>query len=171
MNPLAAKRILIAFVCALGCAQPVQADARFSLFPNAAKVRVYGGPTSIDIAVRAGRVLEQNLSKNGRSRETPAIDGGWLTPDEVDQLRRAVSLETPGDTITVAACCFPRHAFLFYDAKGRYLGFLTVCFECGCAEIRPFKQDDSHEIHWDRSAVAAIVLAHHLGPLVPPRPS
>jgi hypothetical protein len=105
------------------------------------------------------------------SREVrmPVKDGGLLTPPEMTALRAAVHFTRPPDEMV--ACCEPRHAFLFYDKNGRYLGYLMVCFECGCARMEPFlPADEKHSwIDWDGKAIEAIVVAHQLTPLVPPR--
>ncbi|HLI67978.1 MAG TPA: hypothetical protein VKU90_16555 [Caulobacteraceae bacterium] len=104
-----------------------------------------------------------------RDVAVPVKDGGLLTPREMAALRAAVQFTRPPDMML--ACCEPRHAFLFYDKSGRYLGFLMVCFECGCAVMEPFHPaDEEHSwIAWNPEAVKAIVVAHQLAPLVPPR--
>lgn len=163
--------LVIALTALLALYHPEPAS-RSVLFPQASRARVFGAPRSIGIEVdQTHRVLAEYIAPDGRTVTTSQVaDGGWLTQAEFDQLRSVV---TPaGAPQPTAACCSPRHAFLFYDASGRYLGYLTVCFECGCAHIRPVdaSRDPPGDIHWDAKALARIVLAHHLGPTVPPRP-
>jgi len=151
----------------------------FVLFPDAARVVSYASPTSMEIRVdKQGDVSPYAFNKDGQSVPAPIIDGGPLTPAEVQKLRAAISVsKTPAST---AMCCSPRHTFLFYDKAGRYLGFLSVCFECGCVRLYPFNPErrdfpfnltarDPDQVNWDETAIKQIVEAHHLTPLTPPR--
>lgn len=146
-----------------------------SLFPSSVKVHVYGAPRTAAIRVdKAGHVSVSGLTACATTdlSSCPPLaanaftDGGWLSGQEMASLRTSVRFGKPPDDI--AACFVPRHAFLFYDASDRYLGFLTVCFECGGAEVNPFKAagPDRSWVYWNYDAVKRIVLTHHLGPLV-----
>jgi hypothetical protein len=149
--------LAITLVAAAGCEAPSRV-----LFPTAAKVRVYGAPYPLVIKIdKAGHLSSSSSSQNSGK----ILDGGWLEKQEIFQLRTSISFNKwPGH---VASCCYPRHAFLFYDESGQYLGHLTICFQCGCANMSPFKQgrDGKNWIDWRRDLVARIVLAHNLGPL------
>ena len=153
----------------------------FALFPDATQIHAYASPTSIEMHVdKQGGLRAGAVSQDGaKIIPAPIVDGGLLTPVETRQLRAAISLsKTPASTV---ACCSPRHAFLFYDRAGKYLGFVSICFECGCVEMWPYSpprpnfplsliKHDPAYLNWDRSAIRRIVEAHHLTPLVPPRP-
>ena len=137
------------------------------LFPSAATVRVYGASlTAFSVVVdHEGRVTASGPSKdNSGAEEYPVKDGGLLSPAEVSKLRAAVRFTRPPDLIF--RCCIPRHAFLFYDKSGRYLGYLKVCFECTCAEMEPFHPPSPtlNWISWNYESLKRIVIAHGLGP-------
>ncbi len=135
----------------------------YRLFPVAVKVHVYGAPSSDLMDVdKSGHVSAQGSAGN-----IPVTDGGWLTPSEIAELRDSIHFTRTPDS--VAACCIPRHAFLFYDATGHYLGYLDVCFECGCADIfpQPPRNGQLNWIDWNRQVIGKIVEDHHLGPLEP----
>ena len=137
----------------------------YRLFPDAAKIHVYGAPAAMEVRVdRAGQVRALAFT------HMAVTDGGWLTATERAELRQAIRITHPPDGI--AMCCFPRHTFLFYDATSHYLGHLDVCFECGCAQIFPLPPTNRqlNWINWNRQMVGQIVESHHLGPLKPPRP-
>jgi hypothetical protein len=144
--------------------------AKWVLFPDAVRVRTLGAPTADTMSLdKSGRMTAvQIVDKN--AVEAPIVDGGWLSDSEIADLRKAVRITEP--PINMAGCCFPRHAFLFYDRSGRYLGHLDVCFECGCARIEPDPPSSRklNWISWDSRVLTRLVMAHHLGPLTPPRP-
>lgn len=55
-------------------------------------------------------------------------EGSRLSGAQVERLSRAILTGPPE---MVSAFCFtPRHAFVFYDDKGRPVAWLSVCFEC-----------------------------------------
>lgn len=138
-----------------------------SLFPSAAKVRVFAGPAAWAINIdRQGHATANGPSPDDdRAVTVPARDGGWLTPAEIVTLKASVRFTRPPDAM--GACCIPRHAFLFYDNAGRYLGHLRVCFECGCAAMEPFRppSKDRTWIDWNYEALKRIVVAHGLPPV------
>ncbi|MDR3512220.1 MAG: hypothetical protein P4L73_11340 [Caulobacteraceae bacterium] len=148
----------------LGCSAKPAPEV---LFPNATQVEVYGAPAASSITVdRQGHVRASGLSKDHTREEAyPATNGGRLTPLEISTLRATVHFTHPPNE--VAACCVPRHAFLFFDRSGRYLGYLKVCFECGCAEMEPFRPPSRERnwISWDYRIVRQIVVAHGLTPI------
>jgi len=133
-------------------------------FPSAVAVRVYGAPEAEDIEVTGEKVSGESarVSSNGVTAPyaTPVRDGGWLTPGEVVELKSAVGGLQPLHKL--AHCCDPRHAFLFYDASRRYLGYVTVCFECGCAQAGAPGTDEAEDVSWNESTIAKIAAAHGL---------
>lgn len=162
------RAALMALACvALAFGGSAQAGEPFVLFPSAAKVRVYGAPTSIEMEVdKTGAVKAWGLPARGsvKDRPVPVLDGGWLSPSEIAALRGAVRLTR--DPPPLAACCSPRHAFLFYDRAGRYVGVFEACFECGCTHVYPRPPGvDTGDIVWDQDAIRRIVEAHRLGPV------
>lgn len=122
-----------------------------SLFPEASEVRMFVNRDVVSFD-------DAGEPSNGTYPE----HGILLTEVEAATLRAAVRDVPPPDAI--AACCVPRHAFVFYDASGARLGVLDVCFECICANIRDGarldRPRDVRWLEWDEAAIAAIVTAH-----------
>jgi len=139
-----------------------------SLFPTATEVRVLGSPKSFDVHTdKDGRVTASGTLPNGQATRDsfPVIDGGKLTAREIASLRSAIGFTHPPSSIV--GCCLPRHAFLFYDSAGHFVGSLEVCFECGCAHMQPFRPagPDRSWITWKEDVVKQIVVNHNLTPL------
>jgi hypothetical protein len=90
------------------------------------------------------------------------IFGGQLTSDELQILRQSVFYSIPLSSFVM--CRTPRHAFVFYDVTGKYLGYLKVCFECGCAELsnEAAPKPGWNYLLWDRAALRRIVTDHNL---------
>jgi hypothetical protein len=133
------------------------------LFPTATTIKVYAGRSSVR-TMPDGRVLTSvRLPGGGFDNEAAPIDGGVLTPEEVQLMRKSVSwIPSPP---AVRACCIPRHAFTFFDSAGNYLGGLAVCFECKCARLQPYPTSPNRRttlFDWDMDAFAKIVQAHGL---------
>ncbi len=68
-------------------------------------------------------------------------EGKGLSAEQRAQLESAVWIETPikvseawGD---VTACFIPHHFFEYYDASGRKIGEIQVCFCCAGVQISP----------------------------------
>lgn len=78
-------------------------------------------------------------------------DGVRLNREQVDRLRLAVTGKHP--LHPVAACFYPHHAFAFYDAKGRMIGHISICFLCLNYGGEPKEFAD----RWDLGAIAKIV--------------
>lgn len=134
-----------------------------NLFPSATSAMVYSAQDTIEVDAD-GKVFDASSAYQpaGKHIRQKAKSGGALTPEEIITLRRSVFYAPP--PATVAGCCFPRHAFTFYDKKGNFLGYLTVCFECGCAFIEPasFPSPSLDNVEWDRNRIGSIVTAHRL---------
>jgi hypothetical protein len=131
-----------------------------ALFPGAAQVRLYVNAQFIWI------------SRKGALREGTFPQGGAiLSAGEVAQLRHAVFYAPAPKRETL--CCIPRHAFVFTDAHGKFLGDLEVCYECGCARIAPLSAPNARlrTVMWDETRIAKIIAAHHLPIRFPARKS
>jgi hypothetical protein len=120
-----------------------------SLFPNAKTVRLFVHEDGIGIGPKTNTA--DFLPKGGAK----------LTIAEIGVLGRSFMWSTP--PMSVAACCVPRHAFAFYDSANRFLGSISVCFECSCAQSNGLTAPpDMTWIEWDRAKLAEIVVAHGL---------
>ena len=62
-------------------------------------------------------------------------EGALLTPDQTKRLLAAVTGKHPGHA--VAACHIPHNAFVFYDAAGKPVAFVEVCFGCLSTRSEP----------------------------------
>ena len=119
-------------------------------FPEATEVRLYINQQSIDVSPQ-GEVSEGSYPRGGIP----------LTTSELHSIQDGLNYKKPPDAI--AACCVPRHAFLFYDKAHKFLGSITVCFECGCATIdgqMPKPPANMEWLDWDETRFAHIIEAH-----------
>ncbi len=148
-----------------GCSSsPDRQRTPLPLFPEATEVRVFGGVDFIHQG--AGGAVVGTKLENGKLRnDAPAVDGGVLTAEEIALLRRSV--DTGPEPKSAKLCCTPRHAFLFFDRNHRQIGYLEVCFQCGCARIYlpPGSLHSFADLGWDHEALTRIVEAHRLPPL------
>ncbi|MEJ0062718.1 MAG: hypothetical protein WDO70_05830 [Alphaproteobacteria bacterium] len=153
---------LVALTC---CSAPLPKDEQkviAELPVGTVDVKLYAGELSIYV-LKDGTVLKAALTdKEKPKNDLPPMEGGSLTPYEIEVLRHSV-FYAPMPTWS-AACCIPRHAFLFYDKDGQYLGHLKVCFQCSCAELKPYSPPDSKLTHieWNYTALQKIVENHKL---------
>lgn len=101
------------------------------------------------------------VSEQGKvaDKSYPA-DGILLTAQEMHKVQNALYF-VPAPEV-VAACCIPRHAFLFYDKSHRYIGSISVCFECGCANVdgESINIPSDRDVGWDEIAIARVIEAH-----------
>lgn len=146
-----------------GCA-PAPQSAPIALFPDATEVRVFGGVDFIH-QKGDGTIVGYRFVGRAVDKDVPATDGGLLSRDEIALLRK--SFDAQAAPPLLAMCCTPRHAFVFYDDRHRQIGYLEICFECGCADLspRPARNPSLPYLNWDRKALTRIVDAHHLPPL------
>ena len=161
--------LALVVLCLASCSsRPSSSDPWLS---RATRVRAYASPNAGSLTVDG----DGHMAASGASADNSAVvaypikDGGWLSAVEVRDLKAGLSFGAP--PAAFAACCAPRHAFLFYDDEGRYLGSLTVCFECGCTTMSPHYAPSDPKtpyLHWKTEVFSRIVLAHHLGPLTQP---
>ena len=157
--------ILAALAITLAACMPAKPASPMA---TATRARIVGAPNADLMSVEHdGRVHATSISKSGAEVPYPVTDGGWLTDKEFREVLSAVHFTKPPDAI--AGCCFPRHAVLFYDAHGHYLGYLSICFECGCADMWPYNppRKDESWIDWDGEVFERIVTAHKLTPIAP----
>ena len=164
-----AVALALIVLCLGSCSLGPQSPAPW--LNRATKVRAYASPNAYSLTVDgAGRMAASGQSADQKRGDVPypVADGGWLSPVEVRELKAGLSFGSPPEA--VAACCSPRHAFLFYGEGGQYLGSLTVCFECGCATMlpRPVAKSGANYLYWNYDVFRRIVTAHHLTPIVPP---
>lgn len=119
----------------------------FTPFPTATSVRLYAHKDAIGI--EDGIIPKGSFPKGG----------ALLTAEEVDIVHASFKWSTP--PMMVAACCIPRHAFTFYDSGNRYLGSISVCYECSCANVDGIAAPKDLEwVEWDAEALAKVIHAH-----------
>jgi hypothetical protein len=121
----------------------------FTPFPTSTSVRLYAHEDAIGI--KDGKIPEGSFPKGGAR----------LTPEEIGVVQASFKWSTP--PMIVDACCVPRHAFAFYDSNNRYLGSISVCYECTCANADGVTAPKDLEwIEWDAAALAKVIHAHGL---------
>lgn len=91
---------------------------KLSIWPEAATVRLFVEDIPFD---KPGR------PDHGMSNPAGVV----LTKTQQSLVSNAVTRKTYTDYPAVAACFIPHHFFRFYDARGRQLGELQVCYCCG----------------------------------------
>lgn len=67
-------------------------------------------------------------------------------PMTLTQAKQALALvrATEG-AVDISKCAFPRHGVVFYDAAGKAVGSVSVCFECGDILVWPDTQGPSRK--------------------------
>lgn len=112
-------------------------------FPEAARVDLVYHDLSIEIDAQ-GRANEEAWA--------PVT----LSPAHARSLRRALVWTVP--PAGHAICCVPRHAFLFHDAEGRFLGSVTICIRCGCWRTNGLEHPEGLDwLRWDARAIGRIL--------------
>jgi hypothetical protein len=113
--------LLLCLVVGSMAAEPWPA-ARF------AEVRAYAWPTKmIDHVILPGMKLREGaLNPNGTV----------LKADQVKRLQKAITIESERQ-LPAAGCHIPHNAFVFYDAAGKPVAYLEVCFGCGSQASGP----------------------------------
>ncbi len=121
----------------------------FVPFPTATSVKLFMNETAITI-------------ENGKIPQGSFPTGGaTLTEAEMGVVRQAFKWSTPPEVLD--ACCIPRHAFAFYDKRNQYLGSISVCYECSCANVYGASPPVGMGwIEWDEAALAKVIVAHGL---------
>jgi hypothetical protein len=91
---------------------------------------------------------ERNLSllKNGKLHKGIINDGGAkLSDEQVERLKEA--LRSSEEREPGAFCYMPHHGFVFFDADGKAMGHIELCFQCGNVASSPKGLPDS-EWNW-----------------------
>jgi hypothetical protein len=114
-----------------------------------AEVRAYAWPDDKknEAVILPGMTLKPGVTNK---------DGAVLTPGQVRQLRTAITGRHP--SYAVAACFIPHKAFVFFDAAGKPVACVEVCFACRGIRAQP----KGAEIWVDNIALATIFDAHKL---------
>ena len=71
--------------------------------------------------------------------------GVVLTAEQTRALVAAVTGKRPAPQ-WAAACFNPHHAFVFYDAAQKPVGWVEVCFECGNAAAEPAQRGQVYDV-------------------------
>lgn len=119
---------------------------KLRLWPEAASVRLFFEDIPYD-----------EIGPNGIGMSNPA--GTLLTKAQQAIVSNAARRETYSEYPAMAACFVPHHFFRFYDARGRQVGELEVCY-C-CAGIRlvssPYRLADRQLWGFDYDGVAKMM--------------
>lgn len=119
-------------------------------WPEATQVRVFVEDISYD-----------EFERTGKNMSNP--DGVLLNAEQRAVLDKSVHLYrmTPKELENnwVAGCFIPHHFFRYYDARGRQLGELAVCYCCMGVEFSPAFRSlrSNEEWRFDFDAVKAML--------------
>jgi hypothetical protein len=69
--------------------------------------------------------------------------GARLNPEQIQRVIRAITGEHPAHL--TARCWKPHHGFVFYNAQGKAVAWVEICFECGYARASPEIPDHSYD--------------------------
>jgi hypothetical protein len=120
-------------------------------------VAVYQAATRVNLLVRDKFLNNVEVSTNP--------DGVDLTTTERQEfeqsIKKSVTVRPAGKDYpgrSDAACFIPHHFFRYYDAKGRKIGEVEICFCCtgGVASPSLTTRNDEHEI-FDVERIKALV--------------
>jgi hypothetical protein len=95
---------------------------KLTIWPEAASVRLFVEDIPYD---------KPNRPDHGMSKPAGVV----LTKARQAIVSNAVQRKTYAEYPVVSACFIPHHFFRFYDARGRQLGELQVCYCCGGIEL------------------------------------
>jgi len=71
------------------------------------------------------------ILKEGRLHETVwNPKGARLSEAQIATVQKAVAEYHPAIPMGPANCYTPRHAFVYYDAQGKAVGYVEICFSC-----------------------------------------
>lgn len=123
-------------------------------------VHPYPQATSVRLFVEQEWDLEQ------RPAATPYVEsaGRLLTPAQRRAFEAALSKRSRRGG-SVAACFIPHHFFRYYDARGRQVGEVAVCFCCSGAAATPqlfpyeggILKRHQNELAFDREQLKALI--------------
>ena len=123
-------------------------------------LRPFPTATSVRLFVESGK-----YESDGRPIFTQ-VKGRSLTESQRAQLDAAVWIETPikvsDDWYSMDACFIPHHFFRYFDASGRKLGEVQVCFCCEGVAVesdKQFKLADGQRLNGDFGKLKAMISA------------
>lgn len=123
-------------------------------------VETYPSATEVRLFVQDGR------DADGKGLYSDP-DGRLLTPAERRAIESAIKTAHYGSGArSVAACFIPHHFFRYYDAQGRQVGEMAVCFCCAGIRASPSiplsegpSGTETSELTFDYTALKAAVEA------------
>ena len=72
------------------------------------------------------------------------VGGTKLSDNQVKRLKNA--MRSSKERVPGAFCYHPHHGFVFYDKKGRAMGHIELCFQCGNVDSSP---KGLSKVEWD----------------------
>jgi hypothetical protein len=115
------------------------ASANATQWPGVAYSEVRGYAYN---AYERGRI--RDLVENGKLGPTVVNKAGVrLTARQIDRLIIEVSNRRSG-TVDLKTCWSPHHGFVFYDAQGKAVAWVEICFRCGNILSSPPAQGIHH---------------------------
>jgi hypothetical protein len=139
---------------------------RAPIFPKATHVEAYAAQ---GLAVTDdGRVLMGRIYPGIETRFLKPVlpqNSAALTQAEIKDVQNSVYFTQLPEWASECVCEF-NHAFTFFDSSGNYLGYVAMCFRCGCLQISPKLTDKTMlpAVSWDGKVLYGIFTAHHLKP-------
>lgn len=101
-----------------------------------------------------GAVSAQLLVSNDAERRLDPV--ATLSKDQLKRLKTAIHLQPVPESY--AACFVPHHFFRIYDAAGKMLGEIAVCFCCQGIQATPARPvPENMDLGADYQALAALV--------------
>ena len=77
-----------------------------------------------------------SLLKDGRLHTGIINTGGSkLSDDQIKRLKKALVSSEPRQA--GALCYMPHHGFIFFDSRGKAMGHIELCFQCGNVDYSP----------------------------------
>ncbi|MCB2044890.1 MAG: hypothetical protein H6915_01810 [Novosphingobium sp.] len=147
--------LLAVFVFLAGCSsgdalpsdQGASSQQKLNPFPDAAEVRLF---------VESGEYRNQEAVFTNP-------DGQSMTKEQRKVLENAISVKRIEPDQAFAACFIPHHFFRYYDAVGKQLGEISVCFCCAGVRIdssdrsAKFEIDEDHYLAADYAGLETLV--------------
>lgn len=148
--------LTVAVLCVVALSVSGDFRENFPGYPYA-KYAVPDGPiiNPYPKAVRAELYATEWASKDGEL----TIKREWRRPLSAGQLARieANIVRRQDHREAVAACCVPHHSIRYYNAAGKQVGEIAICFCCGCVESQPIlAQTEQQYIDFNREELKLI---------------
>jgi hypothetical protein len=152
---------------ALGCTKPAEDDVVVAESPVAANaledeasieakivarkpVAPYPSATRVELHVQA-----ETRTADGQSTWFPPRA---LTAEERKAVEATLSIPVYGDgSRTYSGCFIPHHFFRYFDAAGRQIGQIAVCFCCDGAAAAPRFAGEDEQLDADLAAIGPII--------------